>query len=150
MIIEEDLKKKKMEAINYVLQKWEYVEDLETVINMITFRMDMVICGPPGCGKTTFVEEICKINEIMPTKVNCIEHYNTTKLIGRLGKTFKEDLGLGSNISSSSLDRIIYSLNFEPDIMNVNEINKIANQAERDYELSKREEEMGKSNFGFS
>ena len=61
--------RRRIELINTISEKWSHIEDFESVVNMVTFRMDIVICGPPGSGKTTFIEEVVKIQGIIPHRV---------------------------------------------------------------------------------
>lgn len=51
-----------MEKSNYenLQKKWDYIEQFEFVHKLIDYQNDMLILGGPGCGKSTFIEELIK------------------------------------------------------------------------------------------
>ena len=64
----------------------------------------------------------------------------------RIGTIFKQDLGLGSKVSSTNLDRIIYSVNYEPsDLLDYDEIMKLQKEEDREIELEKLKDEENRS-----
>lgn len=52
-----------------IFSRWSHVQNFETMQNMITFNMDFVICGPPGSGKSRFLEDLAAVTNIQPKYV---------------------------------------------------------------------------------
>ena len=67
---EEERRKQDYELMRKgILDRWDHIENFEAQMNMISFNMDFVICGPPGAGKSKFLEDLTAVTNIQPKYV---------------------------------------------------------------------------------